>query len=46
MDFFAFIGLALLALSPIGDYLLVITSITRAHFDRKKRAQDKRDDLE
>lgn len=41
MDFFAFIGFALLAL-----VLLVITSITRAHFDRKKRAQDKLDDLD
>ncbi len=36
MDFFAFVGLAAVAMA-----LLVLVSVTRAMFDRKKREQDK-----
>ncbi len=38
MEFFAFVGLAVVAM-----VLLVIVSVTRANFDRKKREQDKLD---
>ena len=38
MDFFVFVGLAVVAM-----VLLVLVSVTRANFDRKKRKQDKLD---
>ena len=38
MDFFLFVALSVVAMA-----LLVLVSVTRANFDRKKREQDKLD---